>query len=392
MKYRKPDWLVYQAAQAAAWLLSRFVYGCHVVRNELRGKKGAFVLIANHQSALDFVNLIGLTRRRMSFVISNSFFSTLPVKGLLEKAAVIHKQQFQTTAADLRAMKAVVDAGQPLVIFPAGLMCEDGLSTPIPAATYKFLKWLKADVYAARTTGAYFVMPKWAGGMRPGRTCMDAYKLFDREELAEMSESEISARTQQALMFDAYREQSSPSRYNRDIRGLENVLYLCPHCGAEFTMEVTNGNTIRCTNCGFAEYSDKRGRLHQSGGPGREIPYVSDWSRMINAHIRSQVQGGALTVLQAQTAIHMIDDRKKRFSEVGRGMLRLTAEGFTLQGTLHGVLTELAIPIDGLPTLPVSPGRHLELQQGQNIYRCVLDDGRLAMKFIHMLESLYECR
>lgn len=389
MKYRKPDWFVYQLAQGASFLISRLVYGCRVLRNEIRGKKGAFVVIANHQSALDFVNLIGLTHRRMSFVISNSFFSTLPVKGLLEKAAVIPKQQFQTTSADLRAMKAVVDAGEPLVIFPAGLMCEDGLSTPIPAATYKFLKWLKADIYAARTTGAYFVMPKWAKGMRPGRTYMEAYKLFDKEELAAMPEQEIRARAQQALTFDAYREQSVPSRHNRDIAGLENVLYLCPHCGAEFTMK-TAGSTISCIRCGYAETSDDKGRLHRSGTVGEEIAYVSDWSRRVNEHIRRQVQSGELKELQAPTAIHMIE--KNRFVEVGKGTLRLSAEGFTLCGTLQGEQTELCIPIEGIPTLPVSPGRHIELQQGDTIYRCVLEDGRLAMKFIHMLEVFYECR
>lgn len=387
MKYQKPDWFVYQLAQAASWLVSKLVYGCRTLRNELRGKKGPFVVIANHQSALDFVNLIGLTRRRMSFVISNSFFSTLPIKGLLEKAAVIPKQQFQTTTADLRRMKAVIDAGQPLVIYPAGLMCEDGLSTPIPEATYKFLKWLKADVYAARTTGAYFVMPKWAGGLRPGRTYVDAYKLFDKEELAAMPEQEVRAKTRQALLFDAYREQSAPSRHNRELAGLENVLYLCPHCGAEFTME-TSGSTIRCKKCGFAETSDALGRLHKSGGPGKEIPYVSDWSRKVNEHIRAQVQSGALSELEAETAIHRIDEKKHKFVEVDRGTLRLTPEGFTLRGER----TELQIPIEGIPTLPVSPGRHLELQQGDTIYRCVLKDGRLCMKFIHTLEALYALR
>jgi hypothetical protein len=51
----------------------------------------------------------------------------------------------------MKKMKAVVEAGQPLAIYPAGLMCEDGLSTPIPKATYKFLKWMNVDVYMART-------------------------------------------------------------------------------------------------------------------------------------------------------------------------------------------------------------------------------------------------
>jgi len=110
-------------------------------------------------------------------------------------------------------------------------MCEDGLSTPIPAATYKFLKWLGVDVYVAKATGTYFVMPKWTGGMRPGRTTMDIYKLFDARELADMDVETVKKRTEEALLFDAYREQEQMQvtyKHNDDLQGLENVLYMCP--------------------------------------------------------------------------------------------------------------------------------------------------------------------
>lgn len=107
----------------------------------------------------------------------------------------------------MRRIKAVIENGESLVIYPAGLMCEDGISTPIPQATYKFLKWLDADVYVARASGTYFTMPKWTKGFRPGRTYMDIYKLFDRNELKKLSVGEIKERTDGAILFDAYREQ-----------------------------------------------------------------------------------------------------------------------------------------------------------------------------------------
>ena len=161
MSYTKPSKLHYRAAQAICSVVAGTVFGRKILRNEIKGKNGPFVVIANHQAALDFVNLIGAAKRPMSFVISNSFFSTLPIKGFLRKMGVIPKQQFQTTVKDLKKIKSVIEAGEPLVIYPAGLMCEDGLSTPLPSATYKFLKWLDADVYVAKTSGTYFVMPNW---------------------------------------------------------------------------------------------------------------------------------------------------------------------------------------------------------------------------------------
>ena len=181
--YVRPNLLIYRAAQFVSGCVSTLVFHRKMLRNEIRHIKGPFVVIANHQCAYDFVNLIGATDRPMSFVLSNSFYHSLPIQGILDRLGVIPKQQFQTSIREMRKIRSVIEHGQPLVIYPAGLMCEDGLSTPIPPATYKFLKWLGVDVYVARTSGAYFAMPKWTKGFRPGRTYMDIYKLFSKEEL-----------------------------------------------------------------------------------------------------------------------------------------------------------------------------------------------------------------
>ncbi len=391
-KDTRPNLIVYRITQALAWILSVFVFRRRVLRNELRGQKGPFVVIGNHECALDFVNLIGLSGRPMRFVVSYCIFNTLPVRGLARLLGVIPKQQFQTKTSDLRTMKRVLENGEPLVIYPAGLMCEDGLSTPIPSATYKFLKWLGADVYVARTTGAYLVMPKWAKGMRPGRTCMDVYKLFDKEKLAAMSEKEIRARVEEALLFDAYREEEAGklrSSGNRRLSGLENVLYVCPHCGSESDME-TEGDVIRCRSCGFAERSDDLAVLSKCGGPGDEIRYVSDWSRMIREQTRARILDGTLTELEGKTKIQLLDLERRKFFDAGEGMLHLSRGEFRFTGLLRGEETELRIPIDGIPTLPFKPGHHVEIQQGDTIYRCLLEDRRTMMKYVNMVELFYE--
>ena len=111
--YRKPSLFHYRIAQLVSWFVATFVFRRKVLRNEIRGVKGPFVVIANHQAALDFVNLIGMAARPMSFVISYSFYRTLPIKGFLDKLGVIPKQQFQSSVTDMKKMKTVVDMGQP---------------------------------------------------------------------------------------------------------------------------------------------------------------------------------------------------------------------------------------------------------------------------------------
>ena len=395
MKYNKPELLHYRVAQIVSWFVATFIFRRKFIRNELKKATRPFVVIANHEAALDFVNLIGASKKPMSFVVSSSFFNTLPVKGFMTKMGVIPKSQFQTSLKDLKQMKSVVDHGDNLVIYPAGLMCEDGLSTPIPQATYKFLKMLDVDVYVAKTIGTYFVMPKWTKGFRPGRTYMDIYKLFSKEELHDCDLNTVQDKVDEALLFDAYRDQEThliKYKKNTIIEGLENVLYICPHCFAEFSIKAQDGTTLTCEKCGFSHMSDEYAFLHNRSGIGPTIRYVSDWSKIIYAHLKEKITQGRETLLTAKTKIHMIDFKKNKFKKVGEGILSINAEQFTIEGTIHEKEVCLTIPTTQFPTLPFKPGKYLEIQHGSDIYRCVLEDGRLAMKFINMVKIFYETK
>ena len=391
--YKRPQGAAYAVARFVGWVMSHFVYRRSFRRNELKDVQGPFVVIANHQSALDAANLIGATRRRLTFVLSNSFYHSLPVSGLLTRLGVIVKQQFQTELSDMKRMKSVLNAGEGLVLYPAGMMCEDGVSTPIPPATYAFLKWLGADVYMARCEGNYFVMPKWTKGLRPGKTYMDIYRLFTKEELATLPEAELRARAEQALMFDAYREQETlhcTYKNNDDIRGLENVLYQCPACEAEFSMRVPERSELVCTACGYAERSDAEGFLHRVSAFGPELRYVPDWSRRIYTALREKLRAGEELVLSCAVKIDIIDRERKKFVRAGTGKLTFTPERLTLCGELCEQPLELSLSSAQFPTLPFKPGRTVELQHGREIYRCSLHDGALAMKFIALIKANFE--
>ena len=391
MRYRRPNLLAYRLTQAVSWVAAKALFRLKIRRNDIKNKEGAFLVIANHQCALDFVNLIGATSRPMTFVFSKSFFSTLPFQRFLRSLGVIPKQQFQTTVGDMKKMKAVVEAGQPLAIYPAGLMCEDGLSTPVPKATYKFLKWMNVDVYMARTEGAYFVMPKWSKKLRPGRTDLDIIRLFTKEELARLSLEEIKERTDRVLLYDAYRDQERHLyRYCdcEDIRGLENVLYQCPGCGAEHTMQVRGKSEIVCDACGYSQTMDQLGFFHCED-PQREVRRVSDWSKRIYRNMEQTLEADPDMEMQADVTFRMVDERKHKMVDVGEGVILLKRGSITLRGRIKGEETDLKVPITGVPALPFSPGKHLEVQHGETIYRCVFRDGRPVMKFINMVKALY---
>ena len=91
------------------------------------------------------------------------------------------------------------------------------------------------------------------------------------------------------------------------------------------------------------------------------------------------------------TSGYLLTAGKARIAlDMGSGVLSLDRTQFTVEGQIHGDPVTLAVSVTGIPTLPFKPGKYLELQQGSDIYRCVLADGRLVMKFINMVKIFHE--
>lgn len=392
MRRKKQSKFWYWATRVAAWFYAKIVFKRKIIRNEIKGKKGPFVIIANHQAQLDFACLIGATKRKMTFVVSDSFYNTVPVKGIMTKIGVIPKQQFQTTVTDIKRMKTAIDDGGILVIYPAGLNCEDGVSTPIPDATYRFLRWLGTDIYMAKTCGTYFVAPKWSKIKRTGRTTLDIYKLFDKDEIAKMGEAEIKQRAREALLFDAYREQETLRiKYKNasNIEGLENVLYMCPSCKSELTIK-TEKNKIWCTECGFAHECDEYGFLHNIGSTDEEYRYVSDWNKLIFEQTKRRLEMHPERELSSDASIHMIDYERRKFVEIAKGSVTLNKNQISIEMKDADSTEAIHVPILSFASLPFRPGRFFEAQKGPDIYRLMPSDPRLCGKFVNMVEAFYE--
>lgn len=393
MSKNKNNMFVYKIMKALAGCIANVVFQRKYLRNEIKDKDGAMVIIGNHEAALDFATVVGATKRHMTFVVSDSFYNTLPFRKWMEMVGVIPKQQFQTTITEICKMRSTIKRGDILMFYPAGLMSEDGLSTPFPVQSYKFLQCLGADVYAARTSGTYFCTPKWSGKIRPGRTYMDIYKIIDKDELQDLTEEQIKERVDGALLFDAYREQEKHMvKYlgGDNVEGLESVLYICPHCNTEFTIKVKNKNTLYCTECGFAHTSDKYGFLHNSGNVGDEIRYVSDWSSIIHKRVGEMIDRGEIVDISAKTKIQTISHEKKKYVDVGYGTITVTPEKFILDGEINGKETKIEIPLHSFASIPFKPGCRIEIQHNKTSYRCVLDDGKLATKIVNVVETYYE--
>lgn len=391
-KFRKPNFFVYGVFRLASKFLSKFMFKVKVTKNEVRGKKGSYVIIANHEASIDFIALAAAVKRRINFVISNSFYQSLNIQPLIKACGVIPKQQFQTRTSDLKSMKRVVENGGVLGIYPAGLMSENGVSTAIPKASGKLLKWLDSDVYVAHISGTYLTSPKWSDTRRKGKVKLSITKLLSAEEIKNMDVENITNLVEEKLRYNAYETQEKERviyKHGDNIEGLENVLYKCPKCGSEFSIKSKSKNILECNTCGNEAKSDKYGFLEKVKESDVIYKYPNEWYDYIQEHVLEEVKNNPYYFIQSHAKIKMIDYKKHKFVFVGDANIKLDKEKFTISGNINGEEVFKEVSIATFPMLPFKPGVHFEIQDGMDIYRIILDKSEEVMKWVMSLKALF---
>lgn len=391
-KYKKPNFLFYHFARFCAKIFLKFKLKLKVVRNDLKKHKGGCVIISNHESQIDFLPMAVSNKKRLIFVISNSFYQSIKVRRLLDWIRVIPKQQFQTTVSDMKKMKKVIDSDQKLVLYPSGLMSENGLPTPVPESTAKFLKWLNTDIFISKISGTYLALPKWGKGIRKGNVEIDTYLLMTKEQLKETSEEELDKLISKHLDFNSYATQEEKMvKYKNGncIEGLENVLYRCPKCKTEFSMKNISFDTMKCNHCGNEVYMDEYSFLKPKTEEDVCYKYPSDWYNEIYNDLEKEINNNIDFEYKMNVIIKMLNYKKQRYEEVGFGILSLNKDNISINGTINGEDKIIVLKTKLFPILPFKPGKQIELQDGDNIYRCVFESGQEVMKWIMTIKILH---
>lgn len=393
--YRKPNRFFVSLGKGISRFLCKFVYNAKVIRNDLEGKTGKCVIIANHESIIDVLPAYAAVPPKTHFVVSKAMMESMPIAPIMEMCGAISKNQFQTSALDMRRMRAVLDHDEPLMFYPAGLMTESGTSTPIPIATAKVLKWFKADIYVARVNGTYLTNPKWAKVKRKGEITIEIYKLASQEDYAALSDEEAAQLVTEHLSFDAYRHNEEKKVYYKNgdnLEGLENVLYQCPCCNGEFTMWVRGKKKLICEECGYTVKSDNYGILSRIDGGETIYKYPSDWHAYIEESVYEYVKNNPNFYYEIRAEIHAINDKKHKYESIGRGTIGFDFNKFTVDGIVRDKPYYEEIPTLSFPILPFRPGSYFEIQHGDQIYRIIPDNPSIVMKWIFTLKATFRLK
>lgn len=386
--------LSYVIGKVGSWIFSKFFLKLKVLRNDIPKKDGRRkVVICNHESFYDFMAVITAIKGPMHMVTSSSMIRSLPICEMIKKFGVIDKNQFQTLPSDMKKMKAVLDDGKTLVLFPAGVMPEGGYSTPIPSATAKTLRWFNADVYVANIRGTYLTKPKWSKIMRKGKTSIEIYKLASAEEFTSLSVEDADKLIGANLYFDAYKNNLQDKikfKNGSNAEGLENVVFKCPNCNKDYSIVSENQSELRCVECGYSVKMDDMGILHPNGDIPLVYSLVSDWHRFVEKSVFERVKNDENFALKTEADVYKINDKKHRFEKVGSATVILDKENFEINGKVNNEDFKKVIFAKNLPLLPSVPGKHFDIQDGADIYRIYPKEPKIVIEWILSLKAIYK--
>ena len=272
-------------------IVARATYGVRVKKP--RHYDEPVLILANHTSDMDFVVVASHISNHMYFVASEH----VTAMGLFGKG---FRAWFDPITVTKGASKTggVMDImrrlrrGNCVLLFCEGRLSHDGRSTYIAPATAKLAKSVKCRVVTFRSSGGFFIEPRWQNYLNRGRLFSSGIvHEYSRDEVAAMSNEEMLEHIREDLYVDAYaeqRERMQPFKFKHGIRDITCYYDVCPHCGGIDTLRA-EGMEARCGSCGYLLRCDEYGFFH---GSPQLISTVQDWEELQLETYRREFEAG----------------------------------------------------------------------------------------------------
>ena len=311
---------------------TKFTYTTHGM--EKIGKKEPCLILMNHSSFIDLKIASHIFYPRRYGIVSTTDAFVGPFMSLLMRLiGCIPTQKFVTDISLVRDMEYLLKEKKASVLmYPEAGYSFDGCATTMPRKLGVLLKKLGVPVVTVITQGAFARDPLYnCLQKRKVKVRADVTCLATAEEVKSMSVAELDAAIDKAFAFDNFAwQQENNIIIDEPFRadGLERILYLCPHCGVEKSME-GKGTFLTCHSCGKVYELTEHGRLAPAEGDGA-FSHVPDWYNWQRQQVRRELEEGTYR-LETDVEIGMLVDYKALYM-VGDGKLVHDANGFRLTG------------------------------------------------------------
>ena len=339
-----------------------------------------YMVLSNHVTDWDPLFVAMGFPRQMYFVASEHISRWKRAYRWLRfwLAPILRKKGTIASSTVIEMMRKLKN-GQNVCVFAEGARTWDGVTGPILPATAKLIQTAKCGLVTYRIVGGYFVSPNWSEkNLRRGKIYGEPVGVYSPEELAQLSMEELQALIERDLFEDAYaRQVQEPLKYRckRPAEKLENLLFLCPHCGAVDTM-CSHGDTVSCTACDFQFTLDEYGMLR--GTDFDTVKALAGWQR------RAVDAAATADVCYTSPDATLTAIGKNGEEPIATGAVAMDAETFSCGAW--------SVPMGDIKDLAMH-GRHAIVFTAQkNYYELLIPSGSNALKFHLLYQSLLNKR
>lgn len=387
-KQQKTDHFVVRKANGFAYAICKAGVEIFAKKVKYSGKKQVDVqtpciVLCSHGSFIDFVySGLLLRKKRPHFVVARLYSYNKWLKKLLHVLGAIPKSMFSSDMENVKNCMKVLSSGGVLTMMPEARLSTVGQFEDIQETTVKFVKKMKVPVYGIRINGSYFADPKWGDKIRKGSTIECEFtKIADAEELDAMTTEELLAKIETAITYDDFewiKTRPELSYKSKTLaEGLQNILYKCPECGKEFTIE-TKGRDVTCTACGLKATLDDR----YGFTGGKPFENFKEWYNYQKDQLRKEIVLNPDYALESNVTLkHSSKDGKGFVKEVGAGVCTLTRLGLTYKGSINGEEVTKEFPMSVMYRLLFGAGEDFEIYENKEIYFFVPEEKKSCVKW-----------
>ena len=323
-------------------------------------EKGPYIFISNHASRLDIIFNGYYLKERLNIMVGYNEFYRSHLRPLFDFVGCIPKRNFTPDFHAMREAVNIAKNGGSIGIFVEGMNSIGGMSQPVAPGTANFLKKMKLPVYYSVIRGGFLCQPKYNLTDRKGPVEVYFDQMFTTDELDKLSLEEIEDKLNLKLYNDDY-AWNKVRGYEYKIKkgagiadGLENLLYYCPKCHSELTME-TNGDIIKCNKCGNGATINTKYDLIPFDDSCVIPETQSIWFNIERDRMKELVKDPNFSLeehvkLGNLPEYKMLKNASQTSLIVGEGMLHLDKTGLTYTGTRNNEEFTFHISLDSLPT------------------------------------------
>ena len=393
---KRPNAVIYFIAYTLIYPALKICFRLKVERKGLEIPKGPYIVLTNHFTMLDFLlTMLPLYPHRLNAVTAQKWFLNKPLNKLLPIVGCIPKNMFDPDLRSIMGMKTVINRGDGLLLFPEGRCSSSHEYVGMHKSTGKLIKKFGVPVITSYLEGADICLPHWRKGFKCGRIRVTYKNLFTVEDTQSLSIDEINAAidarlsgTEGALPVPAGKPFQTFSSKNL-AEGLQQILYYCPKCSAEFTM-VTEGNSIRCTSCGNEAIMDRYAKLTPTQGSIAEGE-ISLWFRDQVRHEMKSLHEDMEPIVLENVKVRTPSPKPGGgVIESGSGTIEIEPKGWHFSGVLSGEELTIFFPVETIPAISYDHNDNFQIYFAGDYYMFTPEDPQKCIKYVIIAEGLHQ--